>query len=123
MDSSLEDYQAVLREHLTELKEQWHVQTLELFGSRVRNEARPDSDLDVMVTFGQTPGLFRFVELEFFLSELLGVKVDLVTRDSLKPHVRDRVLSEAIAIGEQQIQSGNTVSHEDAKKRLSKWLD
>jgi predicted nucleotidyltransferase len=123
VNPTLEECRRVLKDQLPILRERWLVQSLELFGSRVRHEARPDSDLDVLVTFNETPGLFRFIELEYFLTDLLGVKVDLVMRDALKPRVRDRVLSEAISIGEQQIQSGETVSHEDAKKRLSTWLD
>lgn len=73
-----------LREHLPELAEKYHVRTLEVFGSYVRNEQTATSDLDVLVTFSRTPSLFSFIELENHLSDLLGVKVDLVMRDSLK---------------------------------------
>lgn len=98
MNSSFEDYRAILRDHLPELKEQWHVRSLELFGSRVRNEARPDSDLDVLVTFDETPGLFRFIALENHLTDMLGVKVDLVMRSALKPRIGQRILAEAVPV-------------------------
>ncbi len=98
MNPSFEDCRALLREQLPVLKQQWHVRTLELFGSRVRNEARPDSDLDVLVTYDETPTLFRFIALENYLTDLLGVKVDLVMRSALKPRIGQRILAEVVPV-------------------------
>ncbi len=53
-----------------------------------------------MVEFERTPGLYRFIELQQFLGERLGLKVDLVTRSSLKPAIKERVLGEALPINE-----------------------
>ena len=79
---------------------QYHINTLELFGSFVRNEAHPQSDLDLLVTFAQLPTLFQFVALENYLSDNLGIQVDLVMKDSLKPFIAKQILSEArIAYG------------------------
>ncbi len=64
------------------------------FGSDVRREAGPGSDLDVLVRFRQTPGLIHFVELENYLSDSLGVRVDLVIAEALKPSIGRRVLAE-----------------------------
>jgi uncharacterized protein len=80
------------------LKEQYKVETIGIFGSYVRGEQKRKSDLDVLVEFSETPSLFEFVELEGFLSQKLGVKVDLVMRDSLKPRIRDSILSEAVYV-------------------------
>ncbi|MHB1134119.1 MAG: nucleotidyltransferase family protein [Chloroflexota bacterium] len=74
------------------------VRQLWLFGSRVRGEAMPDSDLDVLVEFEAPPSLIRFVELEYYISEQLGVKVDLVMRTALKPAIGRRILAEAVAV-------------------------
>ena len=68
--------------------------TLEIFGSFVRETQTANSDMDILVSFTKSPSLFRFLELEYFLSELLGVKVDLVMRNSLKPNIGRRILSE-----------------------------
>lgn len=68
----------ILRQHLPTIQERYDVASLALFGSYVRGEARPDSDLDILVRFGRTPGLIRYVELDDYLSDLLGVRVDLV---------------------------------------------
>lgn len=91
-------YRDRLRGELPALAARYGVASLGLFGSYLRGTQRPDSDLDVLVTFSDPPGLFRLVELEDHLSELLGVRVDLVLRDSLKPHVGERVLREAVPV-------------------------
>ncbi len=80
------------------LAERYEVESLELFGSYVREEQSKGSDLDVLVTFRTAPSLLKFVELENLLSETLGVKVDLVMKDVLKPGIRERILQEAISI-------------------------
>ena len=72
--------------------------TLEVFGSFVRGEESPESDLDILVTFTQPPTLFQFVELEQFLSESLDVQIDLVMKTSLKPTLGRRILREAIPV-------------------------
>lgn len=64
----------------------------------MRYEARPDSDLDLLVTFDEAPGLLAFVELEDHLSDLLGVSVDLVMESARKPHIGDRVREEAVPV-------------------------
>ena len=73
-----------------------HILKLALFGSVLRNDFGPDSDVDVLVEFepGHVPGL-AFLAMEQELSEIIGRKVDLNTRDFLSPYFRDRVLSEA----------------------------
>jgi len=77
------------------LRERYRVQQLEVFGSYVRGEAGNGSDLDLLVTFSEPPTLFEFVELENFLSDVLGIRVDLVMKTSLKPHIGEVILSEA----------------------------
>ncbi len=56
------------------------------------------SDLDVLVTFSETIDLFSFVELENCLSDPLGIKVDLVMKEGIKPRLKERILSEAIYV-------------------------
>lgn len=74
------------------------VQSIGVFGSVARGEAGPDSDVDVLVTYrpGATPGLFKFVELQQHLEQVLGHKVDLATPDALHPRLKDRILAEAV---------------------------
>jgi predicted nucleotidyltransferase len=99
MDATPVDrYVIALRRHLPELARKYQVRSLEVFGSYARNEQTPESDLDVLVTFEQAPGLFQFVELRDRLSDALGVKVDLVMKTALKPRLEERILGEAILV-------------------------
>jgi predicted nucleotidyltransferase len=98
MDTDLTNIMVQLRQALPPLKEQYHVQSLGVFGSYVRDEQRPGSDLDLLVAFDEPPSLLRFVELENRLTDLLGVQVDLVMQDALKPAIGQRILEEAVPI-------------------------
>lgn len=81
---------------LPTLHERYGVLAVWLFGSRLRGEARPDSDLDVLVEFDDRPlSLLKFVELENYLSDALGLRVDLVEKQALKPRIGRRILTEA----------------------------
>lgn len=77
-----------------------HIQRLALFGSVLRNDFRPDSDVDVLVEFlpGERVGLIRLGTIEAELSDLLGRTVDMSLTKSLNPHFRDAVLREAQTI-------------------------
>lgn len=89
----------ILREHRSELRERYRVRSLGVFGSWVRGEQTKRSDLDILVEIDDdTLTLFQFIELRDYLSELLGVRVDLVERGTLKPHIGRRVLQEMVAI-------------------------
>ena len=94
----LQKYTSILHEQLPALAEQYNVATLEMFGSYVRHEERKDSDLDVLVTFTKAPSLLKFIRLENYLSDILGIKVDLVMKDSLKPAIGKSILREVIPV-------------------------
>ena len=74
-----------------------HIRTLKLFGSALRDDFAPESDIDLLVEFapGTRMGLFGFHEIEAELSEILGRQVDLNTADSLSKYFRAEVLAEA----------------------------
>jgi hypothetical protein len=95
---TLDQVRAALRDVLPAVRGKYHVSSLAVFGSYVRQAATESSDVDVLVTFSDPPGLLRFVELESFLSARLGIKVDLVMREALKPRIRQRVLAEAVPV-------------------------
>jgi predicted nucleotidyltransferase len=95
---SLEKFLKTLRQQTPLLVERYGVETLELFGSYTRGEQRKDSDLDLLVTFREAPTLLGFISLENHLSDLLGVKVDLVMKDSLKPVIGKHILEEVIPV-------------------------
>lgn len=89
------DLRESLRGVLPKLRRDYGVVSLQLFGSFVRGQQDSDSDLDVLVDFRAPISLLKFIELEQMLSDRLGVPVDLVMRDSLKPAIGRSVLAEA----------------------------
>lgn len=93
---SLEEIKNILTEHRGELKERFKVREIGIFGSFVRGEQRRRSDIDILVDFEEPPSLFEFMDLEEHLSKLLGLKVDLVSRDALKPRIGERILKEVV---------------------------
>lgn len=80
------------------IESKYSVKNLEVFGSYIRGKQKKGSDLDILVEFSKTIDLFKYIELENYLSEKLGVKVDLVMKDTLKPRIKDRILNEAIPV-------------------------
>ena len=91
---TLEDVQKILRAHRKELSEKYGVKRIGIFGSYSRNEQRMDSDVDILVEFERPVGLITFVRLQEYLERLLGVRVDLVTRNALKKRLKERILRE-----------------------------
>ncbi len=94
----LEEIRQKLNQNLTQIKQQYHITELGIFGSYIRGEATENSDLDILVEFEPQArfGLFTFCELENYLSELLAIKVDLVMKDSLKPNIGNNILQEVL---------------------------
>jgi predicted nucleotidyltransferase len=90
----------ILSASMDELREKFGVESIAVFGSTARNEARSDSDVDVLVEFDPEAkvGLFKFIRLQWQLEELLENKVDLVTRGGLFPQLRDIILEEAVYV-------------------------
>jgi predicted nucleotidyltransferase len=72
------------------------VKELWLFGSAAREELKAGSDIDILVDFAAPVTLFEFARLRRRLESLLGRSVDLVTRDALKPQLREQILREAV---------------------------
>ncbi|MHA1237988.1 MAG: nucleotidyltransferase family protein [Candidatus Odinarchaeia archaeon] len=94
----IEEILEILRMCKGELKKKFGVKKLELFGSYVRGEASGESDIDIIVEFEETPDFFKFVQLERHLESILGVKVDLLTRESISPYLRKYVGREVILV-------------------------
>jgi hypothetical protein len=92
----VEKIKELLGEHKKILSENFKVKEIGLFGSYVRGDQRAASDLDLLVEFEETISLLKFVALERYLSELLGVKVDLVMKSALRPRIGQRILNEVV---------------------------
>ncbi len=87
----------ILREHRTDI-EKFGVKSLAVFGSVARDQVRPDSDIDILVEFEPPPTFVRYMDLKFYLEDLLGHRIDLGTPETLKPRIRARVQAEAVHV-------------------------
>jgi uncharacterized protein len=96
--TTFESIRHTLKQYMPLLRENYYVSSLSLFGSYVHGEQDTDSDLDVLITFSETPSLLQFIALEDHLTDLLGIQVDLVMRDALKPHLGQRILEEVVTV-------------------------
>lgn len=95
MGPRLEAVTATVKRLEARLRGEFGVRALYVFGSVARGEATDSSDVDILVEFEQ-PGRFaQFMDLKFLLEDECGVRVDLVTRDALRPALKSQILSEA----------------------------
>ena len=88
------DIKKKIEEHKSILEKKYKVKEIGIFGSYVRGEQKGMSDIDVLVEFSQPVGLFSFLDLEEYLTELIGIKVDLVSKKALKPRIGKNILKE-----------------------------
>ncbi|MEQ8997063.1 MAG: nucleotidyltransferase family protein [Coleofasciculus sp. B1-GNL1-01] len=71
---------------------------LGIFGSYVRGEQNEESDIDVLIDYTEAPDLIELIDFEYYLSDNLGIKVDVVTKNGLKPRLKERILSEVVYV-------------------------
>ncbi|VAW57989.1 Nucleotidyltransferase domain protein, BT0168 group [hydrothermal vent metagenome] len=88
----------ILRRHKAELMKRYDVNQLSLFGSTVRNQARADSDIDILVSFNGAATSKRYFGVQFYLEDLLGQSVDLVTDKALRAELRPYIEKEAVHV-------------------------
>jgi uncharacterized protein len=81
-----------------QLLKSFGVKSLAIFGSVARDEAHPESDIDILVEFSEPPTFDRYMDLKFYLEDRLGQSVDLVSHKMLKPQIRQAVEKEAIRV-------------------------
>ncbi|MGE5398505.1 MAG: nucleotidyltransferase family protein [Chitinophagales bacterium] len=85
-------------EHKSQLEKEYHVARVGIFGSFARGEATESSDVDILVEFNENIDIFQFIRLQYYLIEILGRKVDLVTPDAVKPLVKEQIMREVLYI-------------------------
>jgi uncharacterized protein len=88
---------AILKQYEQPLKS-FGVKSLAIFGSVARDEAHPESDIDILVEFSEPPTFNRYMDVKFYLEDSLGQSVDLVSHKMLKPQIRQTVEKEAIHV-------------------------
>jgi predicted nucleotidyltransferase len=88
----------LLSSHMEEMRRKFNVESLALFGSVARGQADAGSDIDILVYYAKTPGLFGYLELKEYLENLTSRHVDLVTVNALKKQLREKILAEAVRV-------------------------
>ena len=86
-----------LKEHEKFIRQRFRVKRIGIFGSFARGEEREDSDLDVLVVFEEGQKTFdNYMDLKFYLEDLFGREVDLVTEKALKPQLKDIIMKDIV---------------------------
>ncbi|MBI5078685.1 nucleotidyltransferase family protein [Candidatus Saganbacteria bacterium] len=96
--TKFEKIKKTLKEQKEILSREYGISEIGIFGSYVRGDEKKGSDLDLLVRINKRMGLLRFVGIENYLSDLLGVKVDLVMKEVLKPAIGKRILNEVVYV-------------------------
>lgn len=87
----------ILKGHEKAIRERYHVKRIGVFGSFARGEEKEGSDIDFLIELEEKYETFdNYMDLKFFLEDLFGRKVDLVTVDALRPQLRDDILQEVV---------------------------
>ncbi len=95
---TLEEIKEIIKVNKDELIRQYGLKEIGVFGSYVRGAQREESDLDILIEFAEPVGFVKFMRLENRLSELLGVRVEMVTRKALKPFIGKQILKEVLYV-------------------------
>lgn len=96
MNKDLKKYIGIINNHLDDLKDEFGVNRIAIFGSTVKGKHTSKSDIDIFVELKEPIGFFAFIKLENKLSKLLEKKVDLTTKQAIKPIIKKTILKEAV---------------------------
>lgn|SRR6056297_537604 len=88
----------IIEDHKDIIKEKFSVESMSIFGSISQGTEKSDSDIDILIKFKTTPGLFGFIDLKQYLEVIVGRPVDLVTENALKKQLRDGILKDAVHV-------------------------
>jgi predicted nucleotidyltransferase len=95
---TLEEIKEILANHKNKLHEKYSVIEIGIFGSYVREEQKETSDVDVLVEFEKPVSLLQIVSLENYLSDILGVKVDVVPKKNIRKELKEYILKETVPV-------------------------
>jgi uncharacterized protein len=94
----IENIKKILATHRDELRHEYKIIEIGIFGSYIRGEQKRKSDIDILVKFDQPVSLLDLVGAENYLSDLLGIKVDLVPKEDVRPELKKRILGEVVYV-------------------------
>ena len=95
---TLNEVTEIVRRHSSILEERYGISVVGIFGSYVRGEEKAGSDIDLLAEILKPINLLELIGAELYLSEVLGLKVDLVPKRSLRAELKEAILKEAVAV-------------------------
>ncbi|GBF82130.1 nucleotidyltransferase family protein [Aphanothece sacrum] len=95
---NLEEIQEILNRVKSFVKEKYQVSELGIFGDYVKGEVKEDSQINILIDYTEPPSLLDLVDMEYYLSDLLKVKTDVISKNGLKGKRKERILSEVIYV-------------------------
>jgi len=95
---TLDEIKDIIKQHRGILAEKYGIAVVSIFGSYVRGKQKSESDLDMLVEILRSISLLELVGAEIYLTEVLGIKVDLVPKRDVRAELRDSILKEAVAL-------------------------
>jgi uncharacterized protein len=96
---TIREIKQIIIDNKSTLERDFGLKKIGIFGSYIKSNQTDESDLDILVELNQPMGFVKFIKLENHLSDLLNVKVDLVTPKALKPYIGERILQEVQYVG------------------------
>lgn len=96
--TTLDEVRGIIRQHSGILAEKYGISVVGIFGSYVRGEEKAGSDIDLLAEILKPISLLELVGAELYLSDVLGLKVDLVPKRSLREELKETILEEAVAV-------------------------
>jgi predicted nucleotidyltransferase len=96
--TKIEKIKKIIAEHRDELRREYRIIEIGIFGSYIRGEQKRKSDIDILVKFNEPVSLLDLVGAENYLSELLKIKVDLIPKEELRPELKDIILKETVYV-------------------------
>jgi len=92
------EIQELLKNHKKEFKEKYHIQDIGIFGSYAKGMQKKTSDIDIMVTFEKPVSLLHIISFENYLSDMLGIKVDIVPKNNIRKELKESILNEMVSV-------------------------
>ena len=94
----IEGLKGIINQHRQELEDKFNVKNIAVFGSYVRDEQKEGSDIDILVEFFKSVSLLHIVSLENYLSDIIGIKVDVIPKKNVRKELKEAILKEAIPV-------------------------
>jgi predicted nucleotidyltransferase len=95
---TIKEIKSVLAEKKTDFRKEYKVKEISIFGSYVKDEQKETSDIDILVTFDRPVSLLHIVSFENHLSDILGIKADVILEKNIRSELRDSILTEAVPV-------------------------